>query len=294
MGTLKLPLVVGVDGSESGLEAVDWAVAEAARHEVPLHLLHAYLWERYEGTLPGRAADHGSARLRAEHIVAGAAERARRGNPGIEVTTEVVAQEPAAALLMAGRNAFALVTGHRGRGELAGALLGSVGLTVAARAHCPVVVVRGARPAAPDAFRRVAFGVGDAKDGSAAAEFAFREAEVRHSALHAVRAWRCPAFDLPDMPVLQGRVPEPHLRAAEEKLYEALRASSDSHPRVAVRRDPFEGSAREALLTAAADADLLVVGARHRNGPFGMQLGPANQAVLHHAPCPVVVVPEPA
>ncbi|WP_405653524.1 universal stress protein [Streptomyces sp. NBC_00019] len=36
-----VPLVVGIDGSQASLEAVDWAADEAARHDVPLRLLHA-------------------------------------------------------------------------------------------------------------------------------------------------------------------------------------------------------------------------------------------------------------
>ncbi|CAM5344708.1 hypothetical protein SCHAM137S_02369 [Streptomyces chartreusis] len=39
-------LVVGVDGSEASLEAVDWAADEAALHKVPLHLLHAATRDR--------------------------------------------------------------------------------------------------------------------------------------------------------------------------------------------------------------------------------------------------------
>lgn len=35
MGTVELPLVVGVDGSDSSLQAVDWAVQEASRHALP-------------------------------------------------------------------------------------------------------------------------------------------------------------------------------------------------------------------------------------------------------------------
>lgn len=45
---MELPLVVGVDGSDSSLAAVDWAVDEAARHGLPLRLLYGSLWERYE------------------------------------------------------------------------------------------------------------------------------------------------------------------------------------------------------------------------------------------------------
>ncbi|MFJ8942831.1 universal stress protein [Streptomyces sp. NPDC102395] len=38
---MDLPLVVGADGSDSSLTAVDWAVDEAARHGLTLHIVHA-------------------------------------------------------------------------------------------------------------------------------------------------------------------------------------------------------------------------------------------------------------
>ncbi|MFF2409891.1 universal stress protein [Streptomyces sp. NPDC058092] len=49
---MQLPIVVGVDGSEGSLRALDWAAAEAARSRLPLRVIHASLWERYEGMLP--------------------------------------------------------------------------------------------------------------------------------------------------------------------------------------------------------------------------------------------------
>jgi nucleotide-binding universal stress UspA family protein len=54
----------------------------------------------------------------------------------------------------------------------------------------------------------------------------------------------------------------------------------------------IEKPARQALLEAASTADLLVVGARRRLGHPGLQLGLINHALLHHAPCPVAVVPQ--
>ncbi|WP_255947497.1 universal stress protein [Streptomyces odontomachi] len=55
---MELPLVVGVDGSEFGLRAVDWATEEAARYGLPLRLVHASLWQRYEQ--PGNTPSSGN------------------------------------------------------------------------------------------------------------------------------------------------------------------------------------------------------------------------------------------
>lgn len=292
---MELPLVVGVDGSASSLLAVDWAVAEAVRHGVPLRLVHASLWERYEGTMPPFSPGRGpSGQDLDEQIIAAAAERARLADPDVKVTTDVLPEDTVSALLREGRTAFALVTGHRGRGELSGLLLGSTGLAVASRAECPVIVVRGERSNLEGTHRRVALGVGDAGDSSAAVAFAFREAGLRGGRLEAVHAWRCPARELPDFPAYAGEVADPHRHEAERYLDGVLRAPALEYPDIAVRRGIREGAARDALLDAALTADLLVVGARRRHGSLGMQLGPVNHAVLHHAACPVAVVPQPA
>jgi nucleotide-binding universal stress UspA family protein len=52
-----------------------------------------------------------------------------------------------------------------------------------------------------------------------------------------------------------------------------------------------QGSASQALLKAAEDADLLVVGRRGHGGFIGLLIGSTAEQVAHHAPCPVVVVP---
>ena len=155
---MTLPLVVGVDGSDGSLQALDWAVDEATRGGLPLRLVHASLWERYEGALPTLSRERSSETVLAEHVVASAAERVLRQNPDLRVSTEIVAAEAVPALLDEGRNAAALITGSRGRGELKGTLLGSVSLAVAARAHVPVVVVRGDKAALTGSHGRVLLG----------------------------------------------------------------------------------------------------------------------------------------
>ena len=87
---MTLPLVVGVDGSDSSLQAIDWAVDEAARHGLPLRLVHASLWERYEEAVPSNGVRRPSERVLAEHLVASAAERAERRNPEVKCGTEIV------------------------------------------------------------------------------------------------------------------------------------------------------------------------------------------------------------
>ena len=135
---MALPVVVGVDGSDSSLLAVDWATDEAARQGLPLRLVYASLWERYEGVMPSGGLQRPSEQVMADNIVATAAERVRRRNPDVKVTAEVLPEDPVDALLRESAGAAAVVTGCRGRGELQGLLLGTVSLAVAGRASGPV------------------------------------------------------------------------------------------------------------------------------------------------------------
>ncbi|MCC5478320.1 universal stress protein [Streptomyces barringtoniae] len=290
---MELPLVVGVDGSDSSLAAVDWAVDEAARHGLPLHLVHASLWELYEGAQPSFSTDRPAEEVMAEHIVASCVERARRRNPEVNVSGKALPEDAVSALLRTAPEAFALVTGSRGRGEIAGMLLGSVSLAVAARAVCPVVVIRGAEANRRGAYGRVVVGVGDASGGAAAVRFAVREAEVRGCALTAVRAWRNPSQEPVDHMLIADDAARLREERAATSLEDALREAVREHPQVDVRREAVEGTAHRVLLRESAEADLIVVGAQRRHGHFGLQLGRVGHTLLHHSDCPVAVVPQP-
>ncbi|WP_425574368.1 universal stress protein [Streptomyces javensis] len=347
VGTVELPVVVGVDGSDAASDALDWAAEMAGRRGLPLRIVHASLWERYEGYIPGTAADRPAERLHSEAVLATAAERAGRRVPALKVMTDLAADDAVTALLHAGKSAEALVVGSRGRGEFASLLLGSVGLGIAARAQCPVVVVRGRPENVRGGMNRVVVGIAERErpgeqesaPPSAAVAFALREARLRGGELEAVHAWRCAgpedhsrpgnhggpgtrggrgghgaheeqgAREAQGMrgtrgaPATQGEraaqgtrevqsAREAHEWRAAELLDETLGgATAAGLPPVPVAHRPVEGPARKALLDASAHADLLVVGARRRQGHFGMQLGLVNHAVLHHAKCPVAVVP---
>jgi len=291
---MELPLVVGVDGSEGSLRAVDWAVTEAFRRGTSLRVVHASLWERYEGHNPVFASAHQPGGVLAERIVDAAVERARLRDPAVKVTGEAPAQEPVPALVREGHGASALVVGCRGRGELAGMLLGSVSMAVASHADCPVIVVRGEERNLQGSFRRVVLGISGDRDETAAVVFALAEAGLRDSTLEAVHAWRRPANATADVPLSYAEVENEYLRGAEKAVEDALREPLREYPGITVRRETVEGQTRKSLLHAASSADLLVLGARRAAGRFGMQLGLVNRALLHHAPCPVAVVPQPA
>ncbi|WP_043670563.1 universal stress protein [Streptomyces xylophagus] len=288
---MDLPIIVGVDGSEPSLRAVDWAADEAVLRGIPLRVVYASLWERYEGTSLATDLNKPSEQVRAEDIVDTAARRARHRQPDVKVSTDVLPEEPEYALVRESRTASLLVTGTRGRSGLAEALLGSVSLVVAGHAQCPMVVVRGNHDnqARTGTHGRVVVGVGEKPAGSAAVRFAFEEARRRGVPVDAVRAWRWPARESTDLPLLAGEPARLHEQQAVEALEAALQ---DAPADVASHRRTVEGRTRTVLVDASRDADLLVVGAKRRAGHYGLQLGRVAHGVLHHSTCPVVIVPE--
>ncbi|MFE1443418.1 universal stress protein [Streptomyces sp. NPDC058739] len=289
---MQSPLVVGVDGSDGSLVAVDWAVDEAVRHGVTLRIVHASLWERYEGDVPSWSLHRPAGQVLAENIAWTAVERARRRASGLVVSTEVLPEDAADALLSEGAAGRTVVVGSRGRGEVADLLLGSVGLVVAGRSPSPVIVVRGDRIALASRHERVLLGVGGGDIDAPAVHFAFQAAAARGCELDVVSSWRRPAHHPADHPLMTGS-PDSFLeRRAARLLDQAIEAAAEKHTDVRVRRTTIEGPARTVLVHRSAAADLLVIGARRRSGLVGMELGPVAHRALHHAACPVAVVPQ--
>lgn len=288
---MELPLVVGVDGSDGSLTALDWAVDEAARLGLPLRIVYASLWERYEGSVPSFGGERPADEVMAERVVASAEQRARKRAPDVKVQPVVVPEDAVTALVQESHEASALVTGSSGRGAVKGLLLGSVGLSVAGRAHCPVTVVRGEDRNVQGRYGRIVVGVGEPGESAAALRFALREAEARGCELRAVRAWRCAEQHPADRTALAGDTAYAHEQRASAFLAEALSGPQGEHPQVTVHRTPVEGRAHRVLVDLSADADLLVLGAAGRQGRVGLQLGRVSHTALHHAACPVAVVP---
>jgi nucleotide-binding universal stress UspA family protein len=143
-------IVVGVDGSEGGRRALDWAVAEAANRGGAVQAVIAWRWDGVE--LDPHTVRPDETRKHAEAILARelAALQARHGT-GHPVAAEVVEGRPAQVLADAARAADLLVLGSHGHNRLRHTVLGSVSEEVIRLAPCPVVVIPVPVPAAAPA-----------------------------------------------------------------------------------------------------------------------------------------------
>lgn len=283
---MSVPVVVGVDGSESALDAVRWAAREARRRGVGLRLVHVYEVPTGYPTgfvdpevLSVALAGQGQSWLEQARQVA------EETVPGLDAEKVEIMAGAVPALVTESRHAAVLVLGTRGLGGFSGLLIGSTAVALAIHAHCPVVVARGAGEDGP-----VVVGVDGTPTGEAAIAFAFAEASRRGTDLVAVHTWT----DLVMEAALAGSAAAldfaPLEAQAEELLAERLAGWQEKYPDVSVTRHVSRERAVTALLRYAEGAQLVVVGSRGRGGFRGLLLGSTSQHLLHHAPCPVAVV----
>jgi len=290
VGRANRPVVVGVDGSGSAYRAVEWAAAEAARRGAELRLVRAFSWTTSERPVRdgGRVAQYRDELLKfARSQVARAARIAADVRPEVETTTQVAVGAPIEVLGSEARRAQLLVLGDRGLGGLAGLLLGSVAVGLAAHGACPVVIVRGERGAAGNEESPVVVGIDDSSISEAALAFAFDAAAARGVGLVVVHAWSPTAIDDALAPVMDWDA-----ATAEEDalLAERLAGWEQKHPEVAVRRTVVRNGAVRSLVAASREAQLVVVGSRGRGNATGLLLGSVSHGVLHASHCPVAIV----
>jgi nucleotide-binding universal stress UspA family protein len=281
----RMPVVVGVDGSEESLRATDWAAGEAVRRKVPLRIVSA------PASLPPMRAPHVSEATAANALRGIAArslglalERAGRVARVPLIETGMLSGPPAVAVADCGRGASMLVLGARGAGGFGAMMLGSVSRYGADHAPCPVIVVREETTAVQ---REVAVGIRDPGDADGALAFAFEEAELRSAELLVVHAWHGIP---PGLLARAGSQDDPGLTcaAAEEQLGDMLSAWREKYPTVKVNLYVVDAHPARVLASLSARADLIVIGKHAGPGPV---VGSIQNVVLSHAHGPVAIVP---
>jgi nucleotide-binding universal stress UspA family protein len=260
-------IVVGVDGSAGARSALLWAADECRVRRQMLLVVHAPDLADADAMAPAiRSLDEIGERMLSEHAAAASARQ-----PSVVVTT-LLAHIPAADELIAlSADSELVVVGTHGRGGIISSILGSVSCRVAAHAHCPVAVVPERRMPRRDVRPpRVVVGMSAATSGQVALEFAFDEAQRRGATLVAVQA-----SGVPD---------------SSERLH--LAAVARGYRDVPIEPLLVSAEPSDALLRAAQDAQLVVVGCHHSEDRWSTRLGPVPSAIVHRSPCPVIVVGE--
>ena len=269
-------IIAGYDGSAGSDEALRWAAREAWARGTALTICLA--WPTSDLLQLGDWGTRDRARQLGRDILA-RGMRLVKAVPDLPDVRSVLAEGPPAHVLC-GRSSSAemVVVGSHGHGGLADSWLGSVAWQVACHGRGRVVVVRGQWRPVNQPPGPVVAGVDGSPASQEALTFAFEEAALRNVPLVAV----CALADTP------GRLGG--MRRMEDDFSRQMTLHEKEHPETTVLRQVTSGTPRSALLTAAAEAQLLVAGSRGLVGVEGMSLGSVAGALVHHSPCPVAVV----
>lgn len=290
------PIVVGTDGSQASLRAVEWAAREAGWRGSPLRIVSAPAMPLRPRAYEAQATVANVLRGVAGRALGEAVIRAAEIAPGLIVDTDLLSGPPALAVPEAGSGASMLVVGTRGMGEVAAMVLGSVSRRAAFDAPCPVVVVREqsmGREQGMAIHREVVVGIRDPDNSSQALAFAFEEAALRDAALVAVHAW-VPA----SLPIRRGGRGEPGgpggpgdlSEEAASQLSRTLDGWRDKYPDVPVRQEVVNGHPAWELVGYTARAELVVLG-RDDSPAATRTAGSILHTLLHHARGPIAIVP---
>jgi nucleotide-binding universal stress UspA family protein len=143
-------------------------------------------------------------------------------------------------------------------------------------------------------MQTIVVGVDGSKAANGALEFAAAEAALRGARLRVVSAWHIPAeiFTGYFVPASDTFDTFDTFREGTEKIVsEAVATVRRLQPEIECEGTAVEGQPAEVLIQQAAGATLLVVGNRGLGGFSSLLLGSVSQQVVHHTPCPVVIIP---
>jgi nucleotide-binding universal stress UspA family protein len=224
------PVVVGIDGSDGSMNALDWAATQARRQSSLLRIVLASGSNRADAI--GRAVS-----------------RVRERRPSVTTSACVAPGYARPALLEESRYASLLVVGRRGAGGFPELRVGSVAFDVSAKAACPVAVVP---PWRPVRSADIVIGVDQSDEAQSALAYGFAAASTAGASVRAIYA------------ASRGSG-----RRDAELLGDAVAVWQEKYPDVRAEADVLVGHPVDVLRTLSQQASLVVVGHRGRGRPLG-------------------------
>ena len=279
-------ILVGIDGTERGQKALDWAVCRALEGDVQLHLisvLDADI-EREIGLDPDQV-------LRvAEESLASQVVALTEAHPGLSVEGEVARGDVVNTLSQAADQHDLIVLGtHHGRtvGKTVG---GAKGLQISIATKTPTVVV----PCDWDMNHQgsgITVGVGSDSASVPAIEFGASEAMRCNTSLRLVSAWGLPPLLSRSAEAMGGGL-QPVGQRFQRTLDSLVGQLHDRYPNLEVSGEAIEGaSPTKVLLEECKESALLVLGT-HSRSPLGrIVFGSVTHSLLLNLVVPTVVVP---
>ncbi|MFI6524038.1 universal stress protein [Streptomyces uncialis] len=291
-----LPVIAAVDGSDSSLRALDWALAETERRGTTLRVVHV---RQYAPSNQTDVLVSGEEPPAVDPVLSQVRDRLadRAGLPPVEYLD--YEGSPGSVIPGLGDSAQLIVLGSRGRGGFASLLLGSNGMAAARDAACPVVIVPQEgreihNESEVEPGPRVVVGASVEAPDAHTLAFAFDAADRLGARVDVVSAFPWPEYV---WTAVGGFVPsESDQQAAQDEIValigDIVAPYRAEHPDVRVAVVAAPGDAAGHIVGASKDAQLIVVG-RHRRRLLkpARLLGSVTQAVLLHAASPVAVVP---
>lgn len=283
-------VIAGVDGSETALGGARWAAEYAARHALPLTLLHALpkLDWHFAGAHPPAELE---GRSDGDAVLAAAEAAARSAHPDLEIRAAAVKGAVASVLADASESARLLVVGT---GSADHRTMGGHAARIAHRTHCPVLFWR-----APVAKRTgkplpIVVGVDESDASTRAVAEAFDIAAMLHAPLTVAHMWEIgAAVGMGDLGG-QGNMDWTLLNLLEtkqrEQIDELIGPFARKYRNAHVSKVFQDVSPAKGLTDLSQEAQLVVVGSHGRGRFADSILGSVSQNVIHHAECPVLVV----
>jgi nucleotide-binding universal stress UspA family protein len=258
-------VVVGLEDDAASRVAVEWVIERARVTPLHVKLVTATGWASTDQQAPGA-------------MLAGVAHRFEEAVPHTTVETELADGPKLHELIEESADADLVIIGSHPDPRIRDSRTESFPVSLAARSHCPVVVV-------PDDWQptdgAIVVGIDDARRSQEAVLFAAREAIESGRELQILHAWE--PWAMPDT-----RASQIEHQGVLDETVERVRAA---FPTARVGGALAEGVAHDGIIANSRNATLLVLGTYRLGRASGVVLGKIHQEVMLRGTVPLCIVP---